>query len=255
MSINRIVVWPYLLGSNSARGLSRGLNTIRVRSNGNYRHRLRDLVINWGNTTIPRWYARRAMLNLPQYVLNASDKVRTFQQLVDVPDVVVPWTTDRAVATQWLSQPLYPRKINAIVCRTLTRANSGRGIVIAKTPEEIVSAPLYTRYKPKSNEYRIHVFNGSVIDVQEKRRRNGFTGDSYVRNHPNGWVFCRENVTIPDPVVSAALLVMARLHLDFGAVDVGYHSEFGVGVYEINTAPGLEGQTLQNYLGKFRACV
>jgi hypothetical protein len=38
------------------------------------------------------------------------------------------------------------------------------------------------------------------------------------------------------------------LHLDFGAVDVGWNEHHGEAtIYEVNTAPGLEGTTLEKY--------
>jgi hypothetical protein len=95
-----------------------------------------------------------------------------------------------------------------------------------------------------------------MIDAQEKRKVEGFGGltnaNTYIRNHPNGWVFCREEVVIPPEVIQLAEESVLRMRLDFGAVDIGWHPEFGVALYEINTAPGLEGQTLTNYANTIR---
>lgn len=256
MPFNRVVIFPYNLGSESARELSSELDTIRVRGNGRYLPRARDLVVNWGNRGVPNWMGRcRAMLNRPQYVENASAKDKTFETLSNngLGDVVVPWTRDKAEAKRWLeAKPKFPGKLKAVVCRTLTRANSGRGIELAKKPSELVSAPLYTLYKPKAQEYRVHVFAGKVIDVQAKRKKSGEKSDPYIRNHPNGWVFCRENVSCPEEVLNAACAAVGVLRLDFGAVDVGYHPEFGVSIYEINTAPGIEGSSVKNYANAIR---
>lgn len=255
----RPIIWPYALFSGSARNLARALRTKRVRPNGRYRPRRRDLVINWGASTVPVWFSGRVgaqTLNLPQYVRTASDKLAAFRALERAGCAAVPFTTDIEVARSWLAQPVYGRKLNAVVCRQLTRANSGRGIVLAKTPEEVVPAPLYTRYQPKAEEYRVHVWQGRVIDIQEKRRRNGFAeyenASPYIRNHPNGWVFCRDGVQPPDEVVEKSLEAVAALGLHFGAVDLGYHPDYGTGLYEINTAPGIEGQTLVTYADSIR---
>ena len=254
----KCIIYPYNLGSQSARRLAEGLNTIRVRPNGSYYHRAQHLVINWGNSTLPRWATPRAiqhMLNTPQNVEIASNKISTFQRLGEnIPE----WTTDIRTARNWLATPIFGRKLNAVVCRTLTRANSGRGIVLAKTPEEVVAAPLYTRYTPKTLEYRAHVsVRQGVIDIAEKRRRNGFENNEqanqYIRSWDNGWVFCREDLNVPDAVRTVAEGAIHRLGLHFGAVDVGYHPDFGAVVYEVNTAPGLEGQTLINYINMFRS--
>ena len=256
---NRPVIWPYRLYSESGTALAGALCTKRVRPNGRYYPRKGDLVVNWGCPNLPTWWGHRAAdqtLNLPQFVRNASNKYATFDILQRAGDPVVPFTNDPEEARRWFQTPLYGRKLNAVLCRTLTRANSGRGIVLAKTPEEVVPAPLYTRYKPKSHEYRVHVMHDTVIDAQEKRRVNGFTetngANPYIRNHPNGWVFCRENLELPEDVEIASIEAVAHLNLHFGAVDIGYHPEFGVSIYEINTAPGIEGQTLVNYANQIR---
>ena len=145
--------------------------------------------------------------------------------------------------------------VNAVLCRTLLRANSGRGIVVAKKPEELVDAPLYTRYTPKTKEFRVHTSaKFGIFDIQEKRKRKESEKSEvpYIRNHDQGWVFCRENVACPDDVKLEAEKAVQALSLDFGAVDIGYHPTYGAFVYEVNTAPGLEGQTCESYSAFFK---
>lgn len=250
---SNIRIWPFNMGSRSAKLLARAVDGLRVRTYGVFRPRQRHIVINWGNSDGSRWLQRATrLLNHPANVRIASDKVLTFARLaenrIQIPDT----TTSRDVARQWLMDgPKFPGKLHAVVCRTLTRASEGRGIVLARTPEEIVPAPLYTRYTPKESEFRVHVMCGKIIDVQMKRRRRDFQGDNpiarYIRNHQFGWVFCRNQVEIPEDSKDQALKSVRELGLDFGAVDIGYHSTYGCVVYEVNTAPGLEGQTLENY--------
>ena len=244
------------MASASAKKLARGLNTIRVRPDGTYHHRRSDLIVNWGNSHQPRWMSVQAlqhMLNKPQNVAIASDKVLTFQQL---PNHIPAWTTNREEACQWLVAPRkYGDLLNAVVCRTLTRANSGRGIVVARRPEEVVPAPLYTQYVPKVSEYRVHATVYRVFDVAQKKRRNGVERhdeDRYIRSWDNGWVFCRDDIEVPEEVKDVSLEVLAHLGLDFGAVDVGWHPRYGTTVYEVNTAPGMEGQTQQHYIETLR---
>ena len=255
----RPVIWPYKLFSESGEALAIALGTKRVKSLGTYQPRRSDLIVNWGSTDVPRWWnilSSRQVLNSPQYVRNASNKLATLDILQRAGSPVVDFTNNMEEARAWLGTPIYGRKLNAVVCRTLTKANSGRGIVLASSPEELVPAPLYTRYKPKTREYRVHVWRDMMLDAQEKRKINGFsesTGtNTYIRNHPNGWVFCRDALDLPEDVEIASIEAVARLNLHFGAVDIGYHPEFGLGIYEINTAPGMEGQTLINYSNKIR---
>lgn len=246
-------IYPYLLGSHGARELSSKLGTIQVRPNGRYVPKQQHLIINWGNSNIPGWWgelAARLTLNKPQVVANATDKVRAFQLFTANGVPTLDWTTDQAVARGWFQSPE-----TKVVCRTLTRASEGRGIVVATKPEEIVAAPLYTLYKKKQYEYRVHAGLGRVFDLQMKKRRNGLPkaegGAQFVRNTENGWVFCRNNIEVPQAVKDAGLQAVQALGLDFGAVDIGFGAA-GVAVYEVNTAPGLEGQTSENYVNFFK---
>ena len=261
-STKRLVVYPYRLSSGSARSIARAFKTICVRPNGTYRPRSGDVIVNWGNSVTPSWWLNwcrenAQLLNKPEHVVVASDKRRTFEKLAQLPGDLLPeWTTNRDTAKQWLTHPIYGRLKNAVVCRTLTRASEGRGIVLASTEAAIVAAPLYTRYKPKTQEFRIHVnAKYGVIDIQEKRKRQGSEKKEehqFIRSHDHNWVFCREDIQCPDRVIAASIEALAALGLDFGAVDVGWHPDYGMAIYEINTAPGLEGQTLQHYITMFR---
>ena len=251
------------MGSQSARSLAVKLDCKRLKEKGKYKHWPSHLIINWGNSRIPSWYnisVARNMLNPVAVVQVAADKVSSFQLLErhSMGNHLPLWTTSKSVAQQWLPNPLYgPTALRAVVCRTLTHANSGRGIVLAKTPEEVVAAPLYTLYKPKTLEYRVHVSRQfGVIDIQQKRLRNGGADEEgynkYIRSHRHGWVFCRDGLEVAPIVKEAAMDAIHHLNLDFGAVDIGYHPTHGLTIYEVNTAPGLEGQTLISYVEMFR---
>jgi D-alanine-D-alanine ligase-like ATP-grasp enzyme len=90
--------------------------------------------------------------------------------------------------------------------------------------------------------------------VQQKRRRLDVENPNWqVRNHANGFIYARENVNPPQCVIDAAKIVFNKCtELDFGAVDVIYNAKQDRAyVLEINSAPGLEGQTLQDYADYF----
>ena len=76
--------------------------------------------------------------------------------------------------------------------------------------------------------------------------------DEMVRNRNNGWVFCRSNLDrIPDNE-SIAIQAVEAAGLDFGAVDIIRTPNRESIVLEINTAPGLEGETLVSYTNAIR---
>ena len=63
-----------------------------------------------------------------------------------------------------------------VVCRKLLRSSEGKGIVIEEKGAVTTKAPLYTQYIKKKAEYRAHVYNNKVIDVQQKKKRAGYEG-------------------------------------------------------------------------------
>lgn len=160
--------------------------------------------------------------------------------------------TSKAQAKQYLK--LY--ETSTIFCRTLLNAHSGKGIVIATKPEEVVDAPLYTVYVKKKAEFRIHFFMGQPFDIQIKRKKTD-QPHSLIRSNKNGYVFCRD---IEEPLKEKldnylkinsnnfiTLLKCTQIG-DFGAVDLIYnefHDQFCF--LEVNATPGLEKTTLENY--------
>ena len=241
------------MSSTSAEDLSVELETIRVRRSGKYKPKIEDLIVNWGNSQWPIWWKQNIkILNWPEYVALACDKVHAFIFL-DTEVNTVPWTEIKGIAEGWLRDNRYMP--NIVVCRESVTGKGGQGIHLARKIEELIDCPLYTLYVPKQYEFRVHVVDGMVLDVQQKKKRTNvvFSGDDrYIRNHKNGWTFCRNNVVAPNEVLDQAKKSVKALRLDFGAVDIGWHSTYGVGVYEVNTAPGLDGQTLINYANAFR---
>lgn len=252
----KLVFYPYKMGSESAKALSASLNeagitTKRVRPDGNYRPFNSHVVVNWGSSQPPTsWDCPNTILNNPASVAIASNKLSTFEVLEEKAILTPVWTTSKQNAESWVSDGF------VVLCRTKLNAHSGDGIVIARTIEELVDAPLYTKYTKKRNEYRVHVFMGEVIIVQEKKRDvevvDRTEEQALIRSHQNGWVFCREGVEASDRLKSLAIEAVNALELDFGAVDIIYNQHLDTYyVLEVNTAVGLSGQTLTDYTNAF----
>lgn len=253
----RPIIFPYHIGSEGARLLAQQLDTIRVRPNGRYIPRQGHCIINWGNSQAPAWGQRGGLavarwLNPLAAVAVASDKLRTAQAFQSAGIPHPEWTTDRAQALQFFGRNGRGR----VVCRTLLRASEGRGITVAETPEQIVPAPLYVKLFPKQDEFRVHVFNGEVIDEVQKRLRTGERDrpnrSRYIRSHAEGWVFARENVHLPQQARGIACSAVASLGLTFGAVDLAVNKDGEIKVFEVNTAPGIEGTTVSKYAEAIR---
>jgi hypothetical protein len=248
-SMLRPIILPYKMGSHSAKALAQNLGALRVYPDRNYKPKPNHLIINYGYGKPAEWmltpYQCAKFLNWTCSVADATNKISAFGLLKEEEVSIPEYTTDKEVAQSW---------DGIVVCRTLVSSQEGRGIVIATNPDEIVDAPLYTKHVRHEHEFRVHVFKGSVIDfTQKKKRSTGEEANPYVRNSAGNWVFCREGVILPDDVAKQAVDAVKALGLDFGAVDVAYRErEDKAFVLEVNTAPGLEGTTLERYTQAFK---
>ena len=204
------------------------------------------VLLNYGSIKpLPNFTGR--YLNTPQAVNNASCKIRTFELLTSADVPTVPWTISRDEALEWIT-----KNKAMVVARTLTRASSGRGAHFTDNPDLLVNAPLYTKYVKKQAEYRVNVAFGTIINIRQKRRRTNFEGevDNLCRSHDNGWVFCSEGVDKSNETLrSLGINSINALGLDFGAVDIIYNAHYNAYyVLEVNSAPGMEGETLTNFI-------
>ena len=160
----------------------------------------------------------------------------------------VPHTVNKAEALSWAAEG------STVVCRTLTNANSGEGIVLAETPDDVVEAPLYTKYIKKFAEYRVHVFNKQIIFIQQKKAmteavENGSINYK-IRNHQFGWVFSHNDLEIVDQaqLESAAKAAIRATKYLYGAVDIIFNKrDSKYYVLEVNSRPGIEGATSIQY--------
>lgn len=237
-------ILPYKEGSQSAKCLAESVNAKLLKSNGQSQF-FKSPVLNWGNSK-RNLASLSGVLNNSKYVRRAVNKLQAFQLFkdsgVDAPD----FTTDYNVAKQWILDE------EIVVARSLLESHSGQGIIVCKTVEELpTDSKLYVKYFKKLYEFRVHVFNGKVIDYVQKRKRDGVDEaqgyNKYIRSHNNGWVFCRENAIINEDVKTLAVRAVNALRLDFGAVDVVMKANGKAKVLEVNCAPALEGTTLEKY--------
>lgn len=224
----RLRIVPYRSGSESAKMLAEALTT-----------RLGYRV--WRGTE--RAHKHNILWGKPGHV--ASDKLRTFEVLHEQGVSHVPYTASKEEAQTWLGQGC------TVFART-TGGQGGAGIVIVRPNDPLPDRPLYTQYVKKKKEFRVHVVNGSVIDVQQKKKRNGVEASSLIRNLENGWIFAHEDVVEPDGLRELGIRAVAAVGLDFGAVDIIWNERANQSyVLEVNTAPGLCQTTCNKYADAF----
>jgi len=240
----RFKVLPYKTGSRSAKALATGLGCKVLKLEGSsYHSRPGDIVINWGNSNYPDFLYSTNLNCVP--LSHVTNKLSFFQRMEDSGDTPPHWTDMEDIPDE-----AYP-----IVARTVLNGHSGVGIHIADTPDDLVEAPLYVKYIKKQEEYRVHIGTYGIILVQRKARRlDHHNPDWRVRNHANGFVYQRDGFTPPEAVLEASRRCFERTHLDFGAVDVIWNEhQQKAYVLEVNTAPGLEGSTVDDYVQYFKS--
>lgn len=256
MPYSRVRIVPYRSGSQSARDLSGALRVPRLLApdRSSYRPRQGDVLINWGCSSLAAYgwaLEPDVVLNEPEYVGWASNKLTAFQ-VMERGGVSIPgFTEDADEARLWLQEG------HTVLARTMLRANSGRGIVKLEGPGvDIPDAPLYTKYVRKQSEWRVHVFDGRVIHRQRKIARTGVEPtDWQIRNYDNGFIFQQQFSPDMwhDELGDESVAAVEALGLDFGAVDVVWNNLSSTAyVIEVNTAPGIEGTTLDKYVEAFK---
>lgn len=264
--MTRIRVLPYKQGSKSAKALATALGGKVIKlDNCRFKPKEEDIIINWGNTTFndqAHWGDRYALLNDGDLILCASNKKLFFKGIAETnPEIIPPFWTNK----QEIPENEYP-----IVCRSVLAGHSGAGITISSNSDDLVNAPLYVKYIKKKDEYRVHCGKDwsaprlnteqpptKIIAVQRKARRADCENPNWqIRNHSNGFVYVRSDVNPPQACIDVALKAFELTSLDFGAVDVIWNAQQERAyVLEINTAPGLEGQTISDYAGFFHSLV
>lgn len=217
------------------------------------------VVVNWGSTRHPDWLEdvrfrlKPVWLNSPKVVGRAIDKSEFFRSLQSSGLPVLKHTHSRSEAEGWL------RKGFRVVARKTTTGSGGAGIVVVEPGvNSLLQAPLYTRYYPKTHEFRAHIWQGQLIDFTQKKLRSDASGEinRIVRSHDNAWLFAHEHLAVGEPDIAkmakGSADCIATLGLDFGAVDVLAIVKNGrmdsYRICEVNTGPGLENtETINAY--------
>lgn len=239
--------------SEGGKELAVALGIKRIKhGNSKFRGAANKTIINWGSGRLPDQVAACNIINKPQAIINASNKLKSFELFQEAGVVIPQFFTNEDDALDYMEGG----DKRCVVARTVLNGHSGAGIVICNNRDELVAAPLYTAYVKKSQEYRYHVFMGQVVDIQRKARKVDVPDEQVnwqVRNLDGGFIFAREGVVESEDASRNAIMAVEALGLDFGAVDLIYNQhEDKYYVLECNTAPGLAGSTLAGYAERFK---
>lgn len=177
---------------------------------------------------------------------DCKDKLFQYEWFASNQIPALSFTKDKQTAQDWL------QKGGVVFARTLLRASEGKGIRVLTSESPFVNAPVYTLYKKKKKEFRVHVYKDQVVAVLEKRKRKDFNEenrDTRIRNTANGYVFCRDNVIEPVGLRELALSARKVTTSDFAGVDIGFNEKLNeLFVIEVNSCPGIEGSNVDAYV-------
>lgn len=181
---------------------------------------------------------------------NSTDKLTQYKWFQQQGLSALEFTTKTEEASQWCQQEF------TVFGRKYLNSSCGKGIIVFGEGTEFVTdqyvpCPVYTKYKKKKREFRVHVFKGVVVSVTEKRRKAGWTDarDTKIRNLANGYVFCQEVTNEPEGLRELALKAAAVVQSDFKGVDIGYNEKNDdLFIIEVNSAPGITGSNIGKYV-------
>lgn len=252
-----MIIHPYNRFSQGARDLRKALREKGTPVTMSWKRPPKDgeWVINWGDSEGDFLNRYWNVLNKPKVVRLLTNKLRFFQHCVDG---VPPWTTEKEKAKEW----------DHVFARGRLEGSGGEGITVWSREQgrELPDVRLYVRRVFSSAEYRIHVGRlrdegrFMCLDTQRKVFQKSpdvpAPKDWAVRSHDNGFVFVRSDKP-PEAVVNFVLSFVNTKFpdLDFCAFDVIVSRQGKPFILEGNTAPGLEGQTIETYCNYIRSVV
>jgi glutathione synthase/RimK-type ligase-like ATP-grasp enzyme len=192
------------------------------------------------------WRTTKPSLKRQQFKYGQSvDKLTQYQWFKDNEIPALEFTDDHYGALAWLDEGF------VVFGRKYLKASCGKGIVVMESIDDAQECPVYTKYKKKKREFRVHVFKDQVVAVTEKKRRKEFNGerDTKIRNLANGYVFVQTVENEPEGLRELALRASRVSASDFRGVDVGYNQlKDELFIIEVNSAPGIQGTNLNKYL-------
>lgn len=226
------------------------------------------LIINWGTGYRPDWIGRvpnHWLANQYEAIELSVNKTSTLQRLrernVRGIDFALPGRDDGSIR-DWMTRD------GKVIARDTVEGSNGRGARVVARGEDLGRPALVTKYFDKTHEFRIHVWEGTVIDrIQKRLMANApTTRVQEIRSYDNGWNLTRNLDDLPPGIWTSidtlAISAIAALQLDFGAVDILAKLQ-GTGptarlieccVCETNTAPALDhAATIDAYAAKIRA--
>lgn len=198
-----------------------------------------DYLLRWGSRSSVRYTPRETTINTQSSLRSNADKLEAMRAMDNAGINVPEYVEDRDRISETFGYPALGRAESHARGEDINLIMQWRDAYLTDGNDYFVE------YIPTELEYRMHVVDGEVIKVHEKRLRSEADNHPFIRNSETGWVFVEpRDETPPD---SLAIDAVGCMGLDFGAVDVIRAEDGEHYVLEVNTAPSLDEANLQRY--------
>lgn len=200
-----------------------------------------DLVLRWGSTEeFPR-LTSRVELNTLEATRNASDKLVMMRKLVaagiPTPKIefdLADYDFDNQEELQNEEGKFYVRGANQQIRYTDTVTHG----------DLYISRPIPN----KRREYRVHVFDGKVVEIYEKVAREGTENVRICKAHNCDFKLRdKENCRLSQADQQMCIDAVNALGLVFGGVDVLRDKDQNCFVSEVNSSPALNTLNVERY--------
>ena len=196
-----------------------------------------ELLIRWGNATY--YDSSVPCFNSPNGINNCANKISMIKVFKDqgVPSPRT-WTWDEF---RNINFPVIVRGKSHYKGKEFYEVNSNRELMEYANPHYYAVEPIDI-----DTEYRVFVFDGKVMEINKKEREGivAHQRNVRIRNLDNGWICRRGGFEVPDGIRTAAKAAALAVEVDCGACDVYVDTNGVAGVFEINSAPGLNQRKL-----------
>lgn len=198
-----------------------------------------DYLIRWGSRASVGYRPSETVINSQTSLRQNTDKLNSLQRISNAGIPTPDWVRSRDEISDAFGYPALGRAENHARGEDIDLILQWRDAYLTDNNDYFVE------YIPTDLEYRMHVVDGEVVKVHEKRLRSEASNHPFIRNSETGWVFMEPREEPPRDQL--AVDAVGALGLDFGAVDVIRGEDGEEYVLEVNSAPSLDEANLQRY--------
>lgn len=244
-----VLLYPYSTESKTALNLAKGAGTGLIKPEGSaYIHNPRNLIVNWGSVSksLTEYQNDGPVLNPTALVKRVNNKKRFFDALsanfVRIPD----YTENSEQVKRWV------REGSKVI------GYNESDISLIENLSNKSNCTFFTKYIPKLWEFRVHIFNNTIIGVERKTPKEKDNNEEavnkeflnyHIRSNKNGFCYTMHTKETPQDVLNQATAATRSMDdFSFGAVDLIYNKKQNKAfVIGFNLKPLLNEDMMKSY--------